>query len=78
VVTFTAPGAVNGLADLARAAGIADEVRAALSGPVAVVAVGPVTGAAVERVGYALTIQPEDHRSGALVRAVMAWWEAHT
>jgi uroporphyrinogen-III synthase len=78
VVTFTAPGAVDGLAHLADAAGIADQVRAALCGPVAVAAVGPVTGAAVGRAGYVLTIRPDDPRSGALVRAVMTWWNART
>jgi uroporphyrinogen-III synthase len=74
VVTFTAPGAVRGLAAVADEVGIGDDVRAALSGPVAVAAVGPVTGSAVHEAGYLATVQPDDPRSGALVRAVMSWW----
>lgn len=76
VVTFTSAGAVHGLANLARTAGIDGEVRAALSAPVAVAVVGPVTGSAAERAGYAVRVTPSNHRSGALVRAVMNWWQA--
>ncbi|WP_192909794.1 uroporphyrinogen-III synthase [Gandjariella thermophila] len=76
VVTFTSPGAVHGLAALAGAAGIAEPVRAALNGPVAVAAVGPVTGLAVSRAGYAVTIEPDNPRTGGLVRAVMSWWQS--
>lgn len=74
VVTFTSPGAVDGLDGLAHAGGLGDRVRTALSGPVAVAAVGPVTRRAAERAGYTVTVEPENPRSGALVRDVMTWW----
>lgn len=74
VVTFTSPGAARGLAALADGAGLADRVREALTGPVAVAVVGAVTEAAVREAGYSVTIEPGDPRTGALVRAVMAWW----
>lgn len=73
VVTFTSPGAARGLATLADAAGIADQVREALNGRVAVATVGPVTGDGARDAGYAVTIEA-DNSSGALVRAVMSWW----
>lgn len=78
VVTFTSAGAVHGLANLARTAGVGEEVRAALSAPVAVAVVGPVTGSAAERAGYTVRVTPSNHRSGALVRAVMNWWQARS
>jgi uroporphyrinogen-III synthase len=78
VVTFTSPGAVHGLAALAGSAGIGEAVRAALNGPVAVAAVGPVTGLAVDRAGYAVTIEPDNPRTGGLVRAVMSWWQTRS
>jgi uroporphyrinogen-III synthase len=73
VVIFMSPGAARGLAMLADAAGLGDQVRAALNGPVAVATVGPVTGDAARDAGYAVTIE-SDNRAGALVRAVMNWW----
>ncbi|WP_329259617.1 uroporphyrinogen-III synthase [Actinoallomurus sp. NBC_01490] len=73
VVTFMSPSAAHGLATLADAAGIGDRVREALNGPVAVAAVGPVTGDGARDAGYAVTIE-SDNRAGALVRAVMSWW----
>jgi uroporphyrinogen-III synthase len=76
LVTFTSPGAARGLATLADAAGLGDQVRAALNGPVAVAAVGPVTGDGARDAGYAVTIE-SDNRAGALVRAVMSWWTTH-
>ncbi|GLY82272.1 uroporphyrinogen-III synthase [Actinoallomurus iriomotensis] len=76
VVTFMSPGAARGLATLASAAGMGDEVREALNGPVAVATVGPVTRDGAHDAGYAVTIE-SDHRTGALVRAVMNWWTTH-
>jgi uroporphyrinogen-III synthase len=76
LVTFTSPGAARGLATLADAAGLGDQVRAALNGPVAVATVGPVTGDGARDAGYAVTIE-SDNRAGALVRAVMSWWTTH-
>jgi uroporphyrinogen-III synthase len=73
VVTFMSPGAADGLATLANAAGIGDQVREALNGPVAVATVGPVTRDAAHDTGYTVTIEA-DSRAGALVRAVMSWW----
>jgi uroporphyrinogen-III synthase len=78
VVTFTSPGAVHGLAALAEAAGIGAVVRSALNGPVAVAAVGPVTALAVRQAGYPVTIEPDNPRSGGLVRAVMGWWQGRS
>lgn len=73
VVTFMSPGAARGLATLADAVELGDQVRAALNGPVAVATVGPVTRDAARHAGYAVTIE-SDNRAGALVRAVMSWW----
>lgn len=74
-VVFTSPGAVHGMADVGRDRGCEAQLRAALGpdGPVAVVAVGPVTGAAVTEEGWSVRVQPTEHRTGAMVRALEAW-----
>ena len=69
-LTFTsAPAAANFLRTAAEL-GWADEVTAALRGPVLCAAVGPVTAAPLERAGVAVA-QPERARLGALVRTVV-------
>lgn len=75
VVVVTSPGAVHGLADVARETGHLDAVARALGpgGSVAVAAIGPVTGAAVEEHDWVPSIVPDAHRTGALVRALEAW-----
>lgn len=71
VVTFTSPGAVTGLAQLAHTAGLGDQLHTALAGRVAVAATGPVTAQHADRHGYPVTILPSPHRNDALVRAVL-------
>lgn len=75
VMTFTSPGAARGLF------GVADEMddvapgalEAALDGPVAVAAIGPVTGGTLAHHGATVRIQPDRYRTGDLVRAIEAW-----
>jgi uroporphyrinogen-III synthase len=69
-VTFTSAPAVASMLSLARDEGRDDALVKALSGPVLVVAVGPVTAAPLERLGVP-TVQPERARLGALVRTVV-------
>jgi uroporphyrinogen-III synthase len=69
-VTFTSAPAVASLLSLARDEGREDALVTALSGPVLVAAVGPVTAAPLERLGVP-TVQPERARLGALVRTVV-------
>lgn len=71
VVTFTSPGAVYGLRTLAETHNLAHQVRAALSAPVEVAVIGPVTREAAKHAGYAPTIEPTTHRNGALLTAIM-------
>jgi uroporphyrinogen-III synthase len=69
-LTFTsAPAAVNFLRT-ADELGLGAAVRAALSGPVLCVAVGPVTAAPLLDAGIT-AVQPERFRLGALVREVV-------
>ena len=68
-VTFTsAPAAVNFLRT-SELAGLGPQVRAAMSGPVLCVGVGPVTSAPLIAAGIP-TVSPERFRLGALVREV--------
>jgi len=69
-VTFTSAPAVASLLTVAREEGREDALLQALSGPVLVAAVGPVTAAPLERRGVP-TVQPERARLGALVRTVV-------
>jgi uroporphyrinogen-III synthase len=64
-ITFTSPIAVRGLENLA--GGSLDEVLARLA-ELVVVAVGPVTGAALRRLGVTNALTPIDARLGAMVR----------
>ncbi len=68
--TFTSAPAVASLLATAREEGRDEALVAALSGPVLVAAVGPVTAAPLERLGVP-TVQPERARLGALVRTVV-------
>ncbi len=73
VVTFTSPGAVHGLADVATGMGVTDDLRAALGrSDVVVASIGPVTSEAVSDHDWHVDIEPAEHRNGALVRAVVA------
>ena len=73
VMTFTSPGAVHGLADVAAAMGVDDDLRTALGrAGTAVASIGPVTSEAVTDRGWPVHIEPDEHRNGALVRAVVA------
>ena len=67
-VTFTSPVAATGLALLAAAVG--EEPTDLLQGA-AVVAVGPVTAAALADVGVTGAVAPDDHRLGAMVRTTV-------
>lgn len=69
-VTFTSAPAVASLLAVAREEGREAALLQALSGPVLVAAVGPVTAAPLERRGVP-TVQPERARLGALVRTVV-------
>lgn len=75
VVTFTSPGAVHNLADIA----VADDpdapaaLRAAFTDAVAVAVVGPVTGQAVEEHGWPVAVEPDRWRTGDLLRALERW-----
>lgn len=68
-VTFTSPVAVDGLVRLGgdRLADLRERLAAMV-----VAAVGPVTAAALERIGVADPVVPDDHRLGAMVRATSA------
>lgn len=69
-VTFTsAPAAVNFL-QTADAAGLGEQVRTGLRGPVLCAAVGPVTAAPLEATDIPV-VSPERFRLGALVREVV-------
>lgn len=74
-VVFTSPGAVHGMGDVAREQDRGADLERALGpdGPVAVVAVGPVTAAAVADEGWHVRVLPTVHRTGAMVRELEAW-----
>ncbi len=69
-VTFTSAPAVASMLTVAREDGRADALVEALSGPVLVAAVGPVTAGPLDRLGIP-SVQPERARLGALVRTVV-------
>jgi uroporphyrinogen-III synthase len=69
-VTFTSAPAAVSMLTTAREDGRDAALVQALSGPVLVVAVGPVTAAPLERLGVP-TVQPQRARLGALVRTVV-------
>ncbi|GAB4099103.1 uroporphyrinogen-III synthase [Sinomonas halotolerans] len=69
VVTFTSAPAVDALFSTAHELGAYDALLAALRGPVATAAVGPVTAAPLEAVGLRPWV-PERYRMGALVKLV--------
>lgn len=69
-VAFTSAPAVASLLRLAADVGLDDEVVAALRSDVTAACVGPVTAAALDRLGVP-TVQPGRARLGALVREVV-------
>jgi len=69
-VTFTSAPAVRNLVDLASRVGMADDLLAALNGPVLVACVGPVCAGAAHEQGIVDVAVPEHWRLGALVRLV--------
>lgn len=74
VVATSAPAATN-LFAIAEGVGLAGDLRAALSGPVAVAAVGPVTARAFEDAGVGIDVMPRRARTADLVSTVQAWAE---
>lgn len=68
-VTFTSAPAAASLLERAVELGVADSVRAALTGPVVAYCVGPVTATPLQREGVE-SVTPERMRLGALARLV--------
>ncbi|HUG87054.1 MAG TPA: uroporphyrinogen-III synthase [Euzebya sp.] len=75
VLTFTSPGAVRNLIDVADAVttGGADRLRLVTRARTAVAAVGPVTAGTCEDAGLPVRMSPGRYRSMDLVREVEAW-----
>lgn len=73
VVVCTSRPAVRGLFDIARAMGGDDDLRAAFADGVAAAAVGPVTAAALEAAGVAVSMMPTRFRTGELLRVLEEW-----
>lgn len=69
-VTFTSGPAVRNMMALARKVGLADEVLAALNGPVLAACVGPVCAGVAREEGLLDVAVPEHWRLGSLVRLV--------
>ena len=69
-LTFTSAPAVRNLVDLASGVGMAEDLLAALNGPVLVACVGPVCAGAARDEGIVDVAVPEHWRLGALVRLV--------
>lgn len=69
-VTFTSAPAVFNLFRIAADAGLDDELRDALAGPVPVVCTGPVSAAAVHDCGIDIAVTPRHARIGPMVHAV--------
>lgn len=76
VLTFTSPSAVRGLFAIAEQMSQerAEELRHVLGDGVAVAAIGPVTGSALDHFGVDVDILPERHRTAALVSAIDDWF----
>ena len=75
VLTFTSPGAVRNLVDVAEGFGpdAGARLREVTNGPTAIAAVGPVTAGTCEDLGLLVRIQPTRFRSMDLVREVEGW-----
>lgn len=75
LLVFTSPGAAHNLMTIA--GGVAEDaparVREAVSGGVAVAAVGPVTAGACRQEGLAVALTPARARTGDLLRAIESW-----
>jgi uroporphyrinogen-III synthase len=73
VLVSTSAPAVRNLLVLAGEIGAREELVAALSGRVAVAAVGPVTARAFEDAGIPVAVMPQRFRTGDLLRALDGW-----
>jgi uroporphyrinogen-III synthase len=71
-VTFTSSPAVRNLFSIASDAGLQHELLAALNGPVAPVAVGPVCAETAKALGVELAITPKRARLGTMVLSLAA------
>lgn len=69
-VTFTSAPAVSSLLEVARGAGLEEQVLAAFEKHVVAACVGPVTAGRLDRLGVP-TVQPGRSRLGALVRSIV-------
>jgi uroporphyrinogen-III synthase len=69
-VTFTAAPAVHNLFAMATAEGVADDLRAALNGPVLAMCVGPVCRKAAVEVGVHAAAEPQLPRIGGMVKTL--------
>lgn len=69
-VTFTAAPAVHNLFAIAASEGVADELRAALNGPVLAMCVGPVCRKAAVEAGVHAAAEPQLPRIGGMVKAL--------
>ena len=76
-VTFTSSPAVWNTEHLATVAGLRDEFRERLAGPVIAVCVGPVCASQAEAAGYTNIVQPARARLGSMVKALTAHVVAH-
>lgn len=71
-VTFTARPQIENLVELAGAAGLLDDVTAAMTTDVTPVCVGPVCATAAVDAGFADPVVPERYRLGSMVHALAA------
>lgn len=71
-VTFTSSPGVWNTVHLAAEAGLADQFRDALAGPVLAVCVGPICAASAAEAGYTNIVQPRRARLGSMVKALSA------
>lgn len=78
LLVFTSPGAVHNLMTIAGEVGdtAPARLRDAVGQDVAVAAVGPVTAGACRQQGLAVSLTPGRARTGDLLRAIEAWWQA--
>jgi uroporphyrinogen-III synthase len=74
VVVCTSAIAVDNLVAIAAGAGLRDELVGAFLGSVAAASIGAVTSEAFAAAGVPVTVQPERHRTGDLLRALTTWW----
>ena len=70
-VTFTSAPAASRLAVIAERAELLDPLRAALSGRVLAVCVGPVCAHAAQEIGFLNVVQPTESRLGSMVQSLV-------